>query len=393
MIHIKDREMSLLSIYNTVIIGAGFAGLTLAERLASQQNQKVLVIEQRQHIGGNAYDCYDKHGVLIHQYGPHIFHTRSKEVWDYLSQFTDWHHYEHRVLAKVDGHEVPIPFNLNTIDQVLPSDLAARLKDKLVKLLGYNVKVPILKLREQDDEDLKFLANYVYEKIFLNYTMKQWGITPEQLDPTVTGRVPVYISRDDRYFQDPYQGLPLRGYTEMFKKMLNHPNIHLMLNTRYQDIVQISQEGTTLFGQPFTGEVIYTGKIDELFNYQYGELPYRSLRFEYDTYDQQYKQLVGQLNSPNSYDYTRITEFKHLTGQKHPKTTLAREYPQSYVHGENIPYYPIIKEENQKKYKEYKKLADQLERVHLVGRLAEYKYYDMDAVIATALKLYKKLAR
>ncbi|SOB91273.1 UDP-galactopyranose mutase [Ureibacillus xyleni] len=378
--------------YHTIIIGAGYAGLVLAERLASQQNQKVLVIEQRQHIGGNAYDRYDEHGVLIHEYGPHIFHTRSKEVWDYLSQFTEWHHYEHRVLAKVDGQEVPIPFNLNTIERVFPPALAERLQKKLVDVFGYNVKVPILKLREQDDKDLKFLAEYVYEKVFLHYTLKQWGIGPEELDPTVTGRVPVYVSRDDRYFQDPYQGLPKYGYTEMFKNILNHPNIHLMFNTRYQDIMTISKDGHTLFGQPFEGQIIYTGMIDELFDFAYGELPYRSLRFEYDIFDVEYKQSVGQLNSPNGYDFTRITEFKHLTGQKHPKTSLAREYPQHYVKGENIPYYPITAEENQVKYKKYKQLADTLPNVHLVGRLAEYKYYDMDAVVATALKLYKKLA-
>lgn len=377
--------------FNTIIIGAGYAGLVLAERLASQQNQKVLIIEERQHIGGNAYDRFDEHGVLIHEYGPHIFHTRLKVIWDYLSQFTEWHYYEHRVLTKVDGKEVPIPFNLNTIAEVFPKDLAERMQRKLVDLLGYNVKVPILKLREQNDEDLKFLADYIYEKVFLQYTLKQWGIGPEELDPTVTGRVPVYISRDDRYFQDKYQGLPKYGYTEMFKKMLNHPNIHLMLNTKFQDVMTISKDNHTLFGQPFNGEIVYTGKIDELFDFQYGELPYRSLRFEYNTYYAEYKQTVGQLNSPNGYDFTRITEFKHLTGQKHPKTTLACEYPQAYVRGKNTPYYPIIAEENQQLYKRYKQLADDLTNVHLVGRLAEYKYYDMDAVVAAALKAYKKL--
>lgn len=377
--------------FNSIIIGAGYAGLVLAERLASQENEQVLVIEQRNHIGGNAYDHFDKHGVLVHKYGPHIFHTRSKEVWDYLFQFTEWHYYEHRVLAKIDGKEVPIPFNLNTIAEVFPSNMADRIQQKLVKLLGYNVKVPILKLREQDDEDLKFLADYVYEKVFLHYTLKQWGIGPEDLDPTVTGRVPVYISRDNRYFQDKYQGLPKFGYTEMFKKMADHPNIHLLTNTRYQDVLTISEEGNTLFGQPFNGKIIYTGMIDELFDFCYGELPYRSLRFEYDTYDMNYKQSVGQLNSPNGYDFTRITEFKYLTGQQHPKTTLAREYPEAYKRGENTAYYPIIADENQKKYKQYKKRAEALQNVHLVGRLAEYKYYDMDGVVATALKLYKKL--
>lgn len=377
--------------FDAVIIGAGYAGIILAERLASQQNQKVLIIEQRQHIGGNAYDRFDEHGILIHEYGPHIFHTRSKEVWDYLSQFTEWHYYEHRVLAKIDGQEVPIPFNLNSIEQVFPPDLAQCLQKKLVNVFGFNVKVPILKLREQNDEDLIFLADYIYEKVFLHYTMKQWGIRPEELNSTVTGRVPVYISRDNRYFQDPYQGLPKYGYTEMFKKMLDHPNIHLMLNTKYQDVMKISKDGHTLFGQPFEGQIIYTGMIDELFDFQFGELPYRSLRFEYDTFDVEYKQAVGQLNSPNNYEFTRITEFKHLTGQQHPKTTLAREYPTTYVREENTPYYPIIADENLEKYKKYKQLAEELPNVHLVGRLAEYKYYDMDAVVAAALKLYNKL--
>ncbi|MDN4492210.1 UDP-galactopyranose mutase [Ureibacillus aquaedulcis] len=379
--------------YNSVIIGAGYAGLILAERLATQRNQKVLIIEQRQHIGGNAYDHFTDEGILIHEYGPHIFHTRSKEVWDYLSQFTEWYHYEHHVKAMIDGKEVPLPFNLNSMDELFPKSLAERLQQKLVDFLGFNVKIPILKLREQDDEDLKFLADYVYEKVFLHYTLKQWGIGPEELDPTVTGRVPVYISRDDRYFQDRYQGLPLRGYTEMFKNMINHANISLMLNTHYKDVMTIESGKIELFGHPFTGDVIYTGKIDELFHYQYGELPYRSLRFEYDTFDQEYVQSVGQLNTPNSYDFTRKTEFKHLTGQKHPKTIIAREYPQEYVNGGNIPYYPIISYGNQEKYKQYKKLAEQLKNVHLVGRLAEYRYYDMDAVVAAALKLYKKLSK
>ncbi len=377
--------------FDTVIIGAGYAGLVMAERLASEQDEKVLVVERRHHIGGNAYDRFDNNGVLIHEYGPHIFHTRSQEVWNYLSRFTEWHYYEHKVLALVDGKEVPIPFNLNTIEEVFPRELAHRMQSKLMNLLGYNVKVPILKLKEQDDDDLKFLADYVYDKVFLNYTLKQWGIGPEDLDPTVTARVPVYISRDNRYFQDEYQGLPKFGYTEMFKSMINHPNIHMLMNTRYQDIMTITDDGNQLFGQPFSGKIIYTGMIDELFEFCYGELPYRSLQFEYDTYDIEYKQSVGQLNSPNSYEFTRTTEFKHLTGQQHPKTTVAREYPQAYERGKNTAYYPIIADENQERYKQYKNRSKALSNVHLVGRLAEYKYYNMDAVVATSLKLYNKL--
>lgn len=395
MLCIIQKEKGWISMFQYVIVGAGYAGSIIAERIATELNAKVLVIEQRSHIGGNAYDRFDEQGVLVHEYGPHIFHTSSKEVWDYLSRFTEWHHYEHLVLASIDGKEVPLPFNLNAIDLLFPHYVAQRLEEKLVSKMGYNVKVPILKLRQSDDEDLRFLAEYVYEKVFLGYTLKQWGIRPEELDPTVTGRVPVYISRDNRYFQDPYQGLPKRGYTEMFKRMLKHPNIKLMMNTSYQEVLTIDEETkkVQLFNQPFEGQLIYTGKIDEFFNYQYGDLPYRSLRFEFETYQQENYQSVGQKNYPNNYDFTRITEFKHLTGQKSGATTIAREYPIAYEKGENIPYYSIISEENLDKYKKYKRLAEHFLNVHFVGRLAEYRYYDMDAVVATALKTYRKLSK
>lgn len=380
--------------FRYVVVGAGFAGAVIAERIASQLGEKVLVIEKRNHIGGNAYDYYDEQGVLVHKYGPHIFHTRSKEVWDYLSQFTDWHLYEHRVLGSIDGKQVPIPFNLNTLHELLPKSVADRLEEKLVQTFGYNTKIPILRLRETNDGDLQFLSQFIYDKVFLNYTMKQWGMRPEDLDATVTGRVPVYISRDDRYFQDMYQGTPKQGYTKVFENMLSHPNIKLLLNTDYKEVLQIDFRDPCiqLFGRTYTGKLIYTGKIDEFFQYEFGELPYRSLRFEFERIDEEYYQSVGTVNYPNEYTFTRITEFKHLTGQKHKATTIVKEYPQAYernVKGRDIPYYPIPKKENIALYTKYKERAKQFSQVLFVGRLAEYRYYDMDAVIAMALKTFK----
>lgn len=380
--------------YNYVIIGAGFAGAVMAERIANELNEKVLVIEKRNHIGGNAFDCFDDQGVLIHQYGPHIFHTRNKDVWDYLSQFTEWYLYHHEVLGVLDGNRVPIPFNLNTLHTVFPPSLAGKLEEKLISSFGYNVKVPILKLRETNDEDLQFLADYIYEKIFLHYTVKQWGVKPEDLDPAVTGRVPVYISRDNRYFQDRYQGMPKKGYTKLFENLLANKNIHVMLNTDYHDVLTFNSENgsTELFGQPFNGKLIYSGKVDELFDYEFGELPYRSLRFEFESLQQNEFQTVGTVNYPNDYDFTRITEFKHLTGQDVANTTIVKEFPQSYekdVPGKDIPYYPIQNDDNQEKYSLYKNKAKQFDNLILLGRLAEYRYYDMDAVVAMALKVFR----
>lgn len=384
--------------FDYVIVGAGFTGAVTAERIASVLDKRVLIIEQRNHIGGNAYDRYEDKGVLIHHYGPHIFHTKIKAVWEYLSQFTEWHHYHHRVLGSIDGRQVPIPFNLNSLYALLADSQARSLERKLIEQFGYNVKVPILKLRETDDEELRWLADYVYEKVFLHYTTKQWGMKPEELDPYVTGRVPVYVSRDDRYFQDPYQGLPREGYTRMFERMLHHPRIKLLMNTDFREVLEFDRErgDFRLFGAPFSGKVIYTGKIDELFDYEYGELPYRSLRFDFETLEQDAYQPVGTVNYPNEYDFTRITEFKHLTGQKHSHTAIVREYPQPYernTEGRNIPYYPIPKPENQKRYEAYLGRSKAVPNLILAGRLAEYKYYDMDACVAKALRVFEEKIR
>ncbi|MCP6757338.1 MAG: UDP-galactopyranose mutase [Fischerella sp. CENA71] len=364
-----------------LIIGAGYSSCVLAERIATQLAQRVLIVERRDHIGGNAYDYYNEHGILVHKYGPHIFHTKSKKAWDYLSQFTEWRYYYHHVLGVVEGKKVPIPFNLNSLHTLFPPHYAQKLENLLLEHFGFGIKVPILKLRESASGDLEFLANYIYEHVFLHYTMKQWELKPEQLDRGVTGRVPVYISRDNRYFQDRYQAMPKHGYTEMFRRMLIHPNIKVLLNTDYREIINDIK----------FNRIICTAPIDTFFDYMYGELPYRSLHFQFDTLEQEYYQEVGTVNYPNDYDITRITEQKYLSGQTLPKTTLVMEYPQAYIPGKNDPYYPIPREENRELLDLYFKEVEKLHGTAIfVGRLAEYKYYDMDQAVVRALGVFEK---
>lgn len=364
-----------------LIVGAGYTGLVLAERITSQLDQKVLVVERRNHIGGNAYDYYDDNGILVHGYGPHIFHTNSARVWGYLSQFTEWRPYYHHVLALVEGKTVPIPFNLNSLYAVFPPRYASRLEDLLLERYGFGVKIPILKLREGASGELHLLADYIYEKVFYGYTLKQWGLKPEELNPSVTGRVPVYISRDDRYFQDTYQAMPKLGYTEMFRRMMDHPNIKVLLNTDYREIID----------DVGFNRMIYTGAIDEFFDYVHGELPYRSLRFEFAYYEVEDYQEVGQVNYPSEYTFTRISEFKHMTGQRAYGTTVAVEYPQDYLRGQNVPYYPVPQEKNRERYNRYLKEAQKLrDTVLFAGRLADYLYYNMDQAVARALTLFER---
>lgn len=381
--------------YDYVIVGAGFSGAVLAERITSVLGKKVLLIEKRSHIGGNAYDEHNAQGHLIHRYGPHIFHTSAEHVWQYLSQFTEWFLYRHRVLGLVDNQLVPIPFNFNSIEKLFPRSTADRLIDLLLQGYGYNAKVPILKLSKTENPDLQFLAEFVYQKVFLNYTMKQWGMSPESLDPGVTARVPVYLSRDDHYFQNPYQGIPLLGYTALFKKLLASPKIHIMLNTDAAEIVDFNPENGAikLFGKAYRGTLIYSGKIDALFNYQYGELPYRTLEFQFESKTQDRYQEVGTVNYPNHYQFTRITEFKHLSGQTLPGTTVVKEFPHAYdrhTPGRDIPYYPIPYPESKPIYQLYLERAREVPQLILIGRLAEYRYYDMDAIVARALKLFRE---
>ncbi len=380
--------------FDVVVVGAGFAGSVVAERLASS-GKKVLLIERRSHIGGNAYDEYDENGLLIHRYGPHIFHTKIKRVWNYLSEFTKWRVYQHRVLGVIEGKKVPIPFNMNSLYSLFPESFARSLERKLIETYGYGVKVPILEMRKSSDPEVKFLSEYVYEKVFLHYTMKQWGVKPEEIDPSVTARVPVYISRDDRYFTDPYQAMPLHGYTVLFENMLfkstSGKNIKIMLNTDFKEIASMDKNRFRIFGMPFSGAVVYTGPLDYLFDYAHGVLPYRSLKFEFVNYDFEYFQEVGTVNYPNEYDFTRTTEFKHLSGQKHPRTTVAYEYPRSYEAGKNEPYYPVPGEESQRSYGRYLEEARKIRGLFLVGRLAEYRYYNMDQIVDRALDVAQEV--
>ncbi|PKM12579.1 MAG: UDP-galactopyranose mutase [Gammaproteobacteria bacterium HGW-Gammaproteobacteria-3] len=379
--------------YDTIIVGAGFAGAVLAERLASQKQQRVLVIDKRRHTGGNCHDSYDGHGVLVHRYGPHLFHTSNRAVFQYLSQFTDWHHYEHSVLAYIDGQKVPVPFNLNTLSALFPASLAQSLENKLIGRYGYGTKVPILTLRAEDDPELKFLADFIYDKMFVNYTAKQWGCKPEDIAPEVTARVPVHISRDNRYFQDAYQALPKHGYSKLFDALLDHPAISVLLNTDYKQVLTIDfeREAMTAFGAPFNGNLIYTGPIDELFGYRLGSLPYRSLQFQFEHFNEAFFQEATTVNYPNNHDFTRITEFKRASGQKVDGTTILKEFPQDYDPQDstrNIPYYPVFTDNNTALYRQYRALAESFGRLILVGRLAEYRYYDMDDIVERALQVF-----
>lgn len=374
--------------FEYVIIGAGYAGSVLAERIASQLGKKVLLIEKRNHIGGNCYDLKDENNILIHKYGPHIFHTDNKVVWDYLSLFTHWDNYHHEVLAMVDGKKVPIPFNLNTLHQVFPASLADKIETKLLKTYTYNSKVPILELKKADDPDLKMLADFIYEKVFAHYTAKQWGMKPEEIDPAVTARVPVFIGRDNRYFNDRYQATPKAGFTKMFERMLDHPNIKLMLNTDFKEVCTLENDKFLLFGQQFNGKVIYTGCVDELFDYEFGQLAYRTINMAFETVDKEKYQEAATVNYPYNYDYLRITEFKYLHPCSSPKTTILREYPAEYKPGTNIPYYPVFTDECRNSYTKYLERAEKVPGLILVGRLAEYKYYDMDDMVARALEVF-----
>lgn len=382
----KGREM-----FDSVIIGAGIAGSVAARELA-EAGRNVLVLEQRDHIGGNCYDELDEHGILIHKYGPHIFHTKEQKAYDYLSRFTQWYEFGHEVVANVHGTLIPVPFNLNTLHMVYEKEKADALEKKLTEAFGMESRVPILKLREHEDPEIRQIADYVYENIFLHYTMKQWGQTPEEIDPAVTGRVPVLISYDNRYFQEPYQGMPLHGYTAMFEAMLDHPGIKVETGVDARSRVSFGERQVFLDGELFGGEVIYTGPLDELFGCRFGRLPYRSLNFDFEYFPQEDFQGHSVVNYTVSEDFTRITEFKYLTGQKAEGTTIVREYPFAYTGAEGeIPYYSIANEANQKLYGQYRALLEEIPNVWLLGRLAEYKYYNIDAMVMKALELTEQM--
>jgi len=359
--------------FDYLIVGAGFAGSVLAERLANGSGKKILICDKRSHVAGNAFDYYNDDGILIHKYGPHIFHTNSADVFEYLSRFTDWREYQHRVLASVDGMQLPIPINLDTINKLYGLNLTAFEVEEFFEKLAEKCDV----IRTSEDVVVSKVGRELYEKFFRNYTRKQWGLDPSELDASVTARVPTRTNRDDRYFTDSYQAMPKHGYTRMFEKMLDHPNIKIMLNCDYREIA--NHIGYR--------EMIYTGPIDQFFDYRYGKLPYRSLEFKHETHDTETFQTAPVINYPNEQAFTRITEFKYLTGQEHKKTSIVYEFPQAT----GDPYYPIPRKENANIYGEYKALADNTENVYFVGRLATYKYYNMDQIVAQALTEYGKI--
>lgn len=378
-----------------IIIGCGFAGATAARQLA-EAGWRALILEQRDHIGGNAYDEEDEYGVLVHKYGPHIFHTEKKRVYEYLSRFTDWYAYSHEVVGKVGDKLLPIPFNLNTLGMVYGEKKAKELREILEAEYGTEVKVPILKLRKHSRPEIKELADYVYQNVFLKYTMKQWGRTPEEIDPAISGRVPVFLSWDNRYFQDTWQGMPKDGYTPLFKKLLAHTGIEVRLSCPAASVLSFDKEAGKIYfeGKEYTGTMIYTGAIDELFDCCYGKLPYRSLDFAFEHYPEKFYQSHGVVNYTVSEEYTRITEFKRLTGQACEGTTIIKEYPRSYTGGKGqIPYYAIQNPENQALYEKYCELAGRFPHMHMLGRLAEYKYYNIDAIVDRALELAESISR
>lgn len=376
--------------FDYIVVGVGFAGAVIAERIANVLNKEVLVIEKRNHIGGNCFDYYDENGILIHKYGPHIFHTELEHVWKYLSKFTEWHKYEHNVLGVINGKNIPIPFNLNSLYKSFSFNDAKRIESKLVQNYGFGAQVPILELKKSRDEDLQLLADYVYRNVFLNYSQKQWGFKPEELDSSVTARVPVLISRDNRYFQDPFQGLPQEGYAKLFERMLSNNLIKIKLNMDYKEILKFENGVLNLFGEKFQGKLIFTGEIDTFFDHKFGKLPYRSLHFKMEKFDQEFFQEVGVVNYPNEYAFTRITEFKHMTGQIHEKTIISKEYPHNYNSERDIPYYPIPINESKEIYEKYKKEASKFDNLIFVGRLADYKYLNMDKAIDRALTIFKE---
>lgn len=359
--------------FDYVIAGAGFSGAVVADRMARLFNRKVLIVDRRPHIGGNAYDHYNEAGILIHKYGPHIFHTNSSEVFEYLSNFTAWRPYSHRVRARVCGKLVPVPINVDTVNMLYNLDLTPNdMEDYLA-----SVAEPRDPVRTSEDVVLNRVGRDLYEKLFRGYTRKQWGLDPSELDASVTARIPVRTNYDDRYFSDTYQSMPLHGFTRMFENMLDHENITVVLGTDFREVVRsVSYR-----------ELVYTGPVDEFFGYRYGKLPYRSLAFRHETIDVPVYQPVAVVNYPNEHAYTRITEFKYLTGQNHSRTSIVYEFPKA----EGDPYYPIPRPQNAQLYAKYQALAADLPDVHFTGRLATYKYYNMDQVVAQSLALCARL--
>lgn len=371
-----------------LIVGAGISGSVLANLIANRLNEKVLIIDRRGHIAGNCYDYLEKiesGDITVHKYGPHIFHTNNKEVWDYLSLFTKWHYFYLKPNVMIEGNIVSLPFTLRTLRELFSVSMAERLENKLIARYGYGIKIPILEFQKSRDKDLKFIGKFVYDNVFKNYTVKQWGLKPEEIDANVTARVPIYISNDSRYFQDKYQAIPSQGYTKLIENILRHKNITVRLNTDYKRLKDIKEFKA----------IFYSGAIDEYFNYCYGELPYRSLRFDIRKINKEYYQNAVVTNYPNDYDFTRITEHKYFLDEKSKETIISVEYPQAFsLENENCErYYPINNKENDRLYNKYLKEARKQKNVYFFGRLGDYKYYNMDLAVERVFKLFKEISK
>lgn len=391
--------MDNLKEYDAIVIGAGFAGAVISRVIAEEKNKKVLLIDKRDHIGGNMYEMYDTNGVRIHLYGPHIFHTNNEKVFEYLKRFSDFYKYEHKVIGKIDGNLVPIPFNYTSLDILFEKEKAELIKETLKKEFQNELKVSILDLINSDNKIVKEFGNYVYEKVFANYTAKQWGIPVSQIDSSVINRVPVVLGYDDRYFNDSIQYMPKDGFTTLFENMLNNENIDIKLNTNVKDILKLdfNTNKVKYMENEFKGEIFFSGAIDELLDFKYGRLPYRSLNLVFEQYKMDNYQTNSVVNYPNDEKFTRITEFKYLTNQVlKGETTTLKEYPQKFDANDKKckdPYYPIKNDENLALYAKYENDIEKFKNIHLCGRLAEYKYYNMDAVIDKALNLSRNVVK
>ncbi|MEN9946162.1 MAG: UDP-galactopyranose mutase [Pseudomonadota bacterium] len=380
--------------FDYIVVGAGFAGAVMAERIATQLKKRVLVIEQRGHIGGNCFDYYNEQGILVHKYGPHIFHTKNKQVWDYLAQFSEWNLYQHHVMGYIAGNLIPIPCNLNSLKQLFPSEMTKQLTSKLINQYGYGAKVMLNDLLASNDQQLIQLADYLANHVFINYTKKQWGEVKNyrELVDYALAKAFIHISLDDRHYPDEYQGIPRYGYTKLFENMLLQPNIKLLLNTDYRELITLNQHSKQIkfMGQAFTGKLIYTGKIDELFDFSYGELSYRNVEFKQHTFTKEIYQSAATILYPNDYDLLRITEMKYLTGQQHPYTTIIEEYSKQCSRHE-VPYYPLPTQDQLSLLASYQELAAEYSEIILTGRLANYQFYNMDEVIALSLTKFAQL--
>lgn len=357
-----------------LIVGAGITGITAANILATEHNKKVVVVEKRNHMGGNCYDCHNDEGILIHLYGPHIFHTQHKDVWDYLSQFTDWLPYVHKVKAWIDGKYISFPINIITFEDLFDRPFT----EKQVEEWLHNEKVHIPEIKNAEDMVISRMGQTIYETFFKTYTQKQWGVDAKELAPEITARIPIRMNRDENFFTDPYQGMPKDGYTAMFKKMLNNENITLIMDTEYKEII----------GDVKYDRMIFTGPVDEYFDYKFGYLPYRGIDFVFKTYDQEQKFPVAVINYPNDYDYTRATEFKHMTFQNQPKTTVCFEYPGEVKSGQNemVPSYPILNPGSQLLFSKYKRDIEKLPNVFFGGRLGGFQYLNMDICVKNVME-------